>query len=94
MLQAIETYNARGLNEKIDHLRQLIDKLDSLRRSLTVQSPLFVEQFEPEWATLEEVYAFLMDRGASHLDDIGKDLIEKALAEIALLIKKVTENRS
>jgi len=87
MLQAINGYKEVMQNNNLEDLRKVIADLDALRSSLAVKSEWFVKQFDPRWATLEEVYAMLLDHDETHLDEIGRNLVGEAINNIESLIQ-------
>jgi hypothetical protein len=87
MLQVIQNYKEVMQNNNLQDLGQLISELDALRASLIARSESFGKQFDPAWATLEEVYAVLLDRDETHLDEIGQKLVSEAMGHIESLIR-------
>jgi hypothetical protein len=89
MKQCIEGFENGNLNLRvlINSLRSLLDVLQEARQE-------WKTSFRSEWWILEEVYAVASDRGQTHLDQEGQNLVYEAIDKMKQLLKSVIDKNS
>jgi len=82
MQQFIEEYRAGLVG-----LGLLVDHLESLNAALEGPTTQWLENFEPAWGTLEEVYAGMRSEGQIEMNENEQQVVEQALAQLEFLIR-------
>lgn len=94
MLMAIQRYQEKSKNaQNLQSLADLISDLDALRCCLKNPSESWLKEFQSEWATLEEVYAVMLDRGEARLDEVGGRLVEESIGKLLSLIQSQKDEK-
>jgi hypothetical protein len=95
--KSMSSYNIRQLDLMLDRLTafdrgaipfgKLISDLDALLSALENKDEDWTNSFLKQWAILEDIYAYALDKNLKEPPDEDKDLIGKAINELRELIE-------
>lgn len=72
--------------DSVESLGRLISELESLCVLLETPTSSWRDSFQEQWGTLEEVFAVMLDRDASTMDDEGAKLVADAVMRLEILV--------
>lgn len=73
--------------QTVNKLGQVVNALKSLVTALENTDPDWKQQFQSEWWTLEEIYAFNLSNSREHLTEQERLWINEAIANLTNLIR-------
>lgn len=68
-------------------LDQLINALYGLLKSLQTTEEEWIDKFQSEWWTLEQVYAVALDRKETTLNSESQNLVDETLENMKILLE-------
>jgi hypothetical protein len=83
----------RSFRESRLSLMELIENLEALNSSIELKETTWEREFEENWATLEETYAFMLSEERTSLNERESALIRKAVSALSELVAQEFRRR-